>query len=191
MMATRGFFGDLHDALTGSGPYYFRRLNACEVRVLAFTYQPLFAQPPRKVVRQAEDATGTIVLPIHVDADDDYFLEWFYQSAKQEPVRLDAALLAKAIGTSPFTLGRCFEGWVPRDGCLFDSHSRTIELVNADHETLVRAATSLCREIEIPCLLFRDFSPKTAEFYLVRRVDSDAASRVAFRVTNGSGAENP
>ncbi len=70
-MASRGFFGDLHDALTGSGPYYRRHLNGCEVRILAFTYQPLFAQPPRKVERQAEDASGTIVLPVNVDPGDD------------------------------------------------------------------------------------------------------------------------
>ncbi len=44
-MTSRGFFGDLCDALTHSGPYYRRVFNGCKVRILAFTFQPLFAQP--------------------------------------------------------------------------------------------------------------------------------------------------
>jgi hypothetical protein len=39
-MASRGFFGDLYDALTGSGPCHRKVLNGCEVRILAFTYRP-------------------------------------------------------------------------------------------------------------------------------------------------------
>jgi hypothetical protein len=56
------------------------------VRVLAITYQRLFAQPPRRVECQAEDAGGTIVLPVNVDPGDDYFLESFCRSVDREPV---------------------------------------------------------------------------------------------------------
>jgi hypothetical protein len=178
-MATRGFFGDLYDALTRSGPYYYRVINGCGVRILAFTFQPLFAQPPRKVERQAEDAGGTIVLPVNVDPDDSYFLEWFCQSAEQKPIPLDRSLVARAIGTSEFTIVRWFKGWVPKDGCLFDQRSCTIEIRKVDHDTLVDAVTSLCRELAIPCLLFEDFSPKTCEFYLVRLLESDGDRRAA------------
>jgi hypothetical protein len=38
------------------------------------------------------------------------------------------------------------------------------------HNALSQAATTLCRRLSIPRLLFRDFSPKTREFYLVRLV---------------------
>ncbi len=63
------------------------------------------------------------------------------------------------------------EGWFSRDGSLLDRRSRTIEIRKVEHDTLVSAETSLCRRLSIPCLLFRDLSPKTPEFYLVGLVE--------------------
>ncbi len=42
-----------------------------------------------------------------------------------------------------------------------------------NHDALVQVATSLCRKLSIPCLLFEDYSPKTREFYLVRLMTAD------------------
>jgi len=63
------------------------------------------------------------------------------------------------------------EGWVPKNGYFFDRRSRTIEIRKVNHDALVSAATSLCRRLSIPCLLFRDLSPKMPEFYLVGLVE--------------------
>ncbi|HUA36265.1 MAG TPA: hypothetical protein VMA09_21840 [Candidatus Binataceae bacterium] len=176
-MASRGFFGDLHDALTGDGPYYRRRLNGCEVRILAFTYQPIFAQPPRRVERQTTEETGgMIVLPVNVDPCDEIFMEWFCQSTEQKPVNLNVNSVAAAIGTGEFVLGRWFSGRITKNGCVFDQHSRTIEVRKLNHDAMVQAATSLCRRLSIPCLLFKDYSPKTREFYLVRLLEPDVAA---------------
>ncbi len=60
---------------------------------------------------------------------------------------------------------------MPKDGYFFDKRSRTIEMRQVNHDALVSAATSLYRRLSIPCLLFRDLSPKTPEFYLVRLVE--------------------
>jgi len=60
---------------------------------------------------------------------------------------------------------------VSRDGSLFDKRPRTIEIRHVNRDALVSAATSLCRRLSIPCLVFRDLSPKTLEFYLFRLVE--------------------
>jgi hypothetical protein len=169
-MASRGFFGDLYDALTGSGPCYRRQLNGCEVRILAFTYAPIWAQPPRRIERQTiGDTGGTIVLPVHVDPDDTYFDEWFCQSANQEPIWLDR----KIIRDDGAVFGRWFRGSLQKNGCVFDLRSRTIEIAGVSHDALVQATTSLCRELSIYCLLFEDYSPRTREFYVVRLLAPD------------------
>jgi len=46
-----------------------------------------------------------MVLPVNVDPGDDYFLKLFCQSVGREPVRLDEATIANAIGTQDFALG--------------------------------------------------------------------------------------
>ena len=91
-------------------------------------------------------------------------------------MRLDEATIANAVETQDFALKRWFEGWVSGDGSLLDRRSRIDRDTQARYArwsmlTLVSAETSLCRRLSIPCLLFRDLSPKMPEFYLVGLVE--------------------
>jgi hypothetical protein len=55
-----------------------------------------------RIENQPENAGSTIVLPVNVDSSDDYFVEWFCQSAEREPVQLnESALLRLPSGLRP------------------------------------------------------------------------------------------